>query len=990
MAGLQRDDPELRAPIEHLEGRGSTVPRAFSRALPTFAIRRGVLYKKYFGTSNSPWLLVVPTSLREEIFQACHDDPTSGHLGYSRTLAQIREKYYWPKLPKTVHLYTRSCHECQRRKKPPSKPAGLLQPITPPTKPFQQIGMDLLGPFPPSTMGNRWIIVATDYLTRYAETKALPSGTAVEVAKFFIESIVLRHGAPEVLITDRGSSFMAQLTQEILRLSHTDHRRTTAYHPQTNGLTERLNKTIADMISIYAFSPWKLAFRPHLRKPCRYLHQLRQRTGKAISRISNDYAFTSSASGNKGRLTQQDGYKSNNRTRITRGLALEGCPAHPYVFCRYAFSPWKRAFRPHLRKPCRYLHQLRQRTGKAISRISNDYAFTSSASGNKGRLTQQDGYKSNNRPRITRGLALEGCPAHPYVFCRYAFSPWKRAFRPHLRKPCRYLHQLRQRTGKAISRISNDYAFTSSASGNKGRLTQQDGYKSNNRPRITRGLALEGCPAHPYVFCRYAFSPWKRAFRPHLRKPCRNLHQLRQRTGKAISRISNDYAFTSSASGNKGRLTQQDGYKSNNRPRITRGLALEGCPAHPYVFCRYAFSPWKRAFRPHLRKPCRNLHQLRQRTGKAISRISNDYSFTSSASGNKGRLTQQDGYKSNNRPRITRGLALEGCPAHPYVFCRYAFSPWKRAFRPHLRKPCRYLHQLRQRTGKAISRISNDYAFTSSASGNKGRLTQQDGYKSNNRPRITRGLALEGCPAHPYVFCRYAFSPWKRAFRPHLRKPCRYLHQLRQRTGKAISRISNDYAFTSSASGNKGRLTQQDGYKSNNHPPITRGLALEGFPAHPYVFCSSDAYSGFEFLSKRILAAAVLPSDGQSAEPRPDNSPGAPVKAGVWRVASPRTPSPAGGACTLGARCLVSSVTTDPSHVGHHTRTQGAPTGRCLVSGVTTNPEPCGFAHPRLAVRGVPVSGEKGTLVVELSPGYVWTLRGPPGEAIHRFGPCFS
>ncbi|KAM7284556.1 hypothetical protein ISCGN_001650 [Ixodes scapularis] len=159
---------------------------------------------------------------------------------------------HWPKLAqKTVHLYTRSCHECQRRKKPPTKPAGLLQPISPPTAPFQQIGMDLLGPFPPSTSGNRWIIVATDYLTRYAETKALPSGTAVEVAKFFIESIVLRHGAPKVLITDRGSSFMAQLTQEILRLSHTSHRRTTAYHPQTNGLTERLNKTIADMISMY-------------------------------------------------------------------------------------------------------------------------------------------------------------------------------------------------------------------------------------------------------------------------------------------------------------------------------------------------------------------------------------------------------------------------------------------------------------------------------------------------------------------------------------------------------------------------------------------------------------------------------------------------------------------------------------------------------------------------------------------------------------------
>ncbi|KAM7294021.1 uncharacterized protein ISCGN_023568 [Ixodes scapularis] len=171
MAALQRDDPELRALIEHLEGQGSAVPRGFVRTLPTFSIRQGVLYKENFSDNSTAWLLVVPSSLQEEIFQACHDDPTAGHLGYSRTLARIREKYYWPKLAKTVHHYTRSCHECQRRKKPPTRPAGLLQPIAPPSAPFQQIGMDLLGPFPPSTQGNRWIIVATDYLTRYAETK---------------------------------------------------------------------------------------------------------------------------------------------------------------------------------------------------------------------------------------------------------------------------------------------------------------------------------------------------------------------------------------------------------------------------------------------------------------------------------------------------------------------------------------------------------------------------------------------------------------------------------------------------------------------------------------------------------------------------------------------------------------------------------------------------------------------------------------------------
>lgn len=111
--------------------------------------------------------------------------------------------------------------------------------------------MDLLGPFPTSASGRKWIIVATDYLTRYAETKALERGTASETARFFVENVVLRHGAPAVVITDRGTAFTAELLGTVLRLSGTAHRRTTAYHPQTNGLTERVNKTLADMLCMY-------------------------------------------------------------------------------------------------------------------------------------------------------------------------------------------------------------------------------------------------------------------------------------------------------------------------------------------------------------------------------------------------------------------------------------------------------------------------------------------------------------------------------------------------------------------------------------------------------------------------------------------------------------------------------------------------------------------------------------------------------------------
>ncbi|UYV74773.1 hypothetical protein LAZ67_12000923 [Cordylochernes scorpioides] len=113
------------------------------------------------------------------------------------------------------------------------------------------VGIDLLGRFPISHLGNKWIIVCTDYLTRYAITRALPSADAQQVAKFVLEDVVLKHGAPREIITDRGRVFQSKLISELTGLCSSAQRFTTAYHPQTNGLTERLNKTLADMMSMY-------------------------------------------------------------------------------------------------------------------------------------------------------------------------------------------------------------------------------------------------------------------------------------------------------------------------------------------------------------------------------------------------------------------------------------------------------------------------------------------------------------------------------------------------------------------------------------------------------------------------------------------------------------------------------------------------------------------------------------------------------------------
>jgi len=216
-----------------------------------YEIVNGILCKKNYDPSGKKWLPIIPKHLRKEILAHFHDAPTAGHLGFLKTYDRIRKRFFWPGLYRSVRRYILHCRECQRRKSPPQQPSGRLISIPPAEVPFQRIGIDLLGRFPKSIQGNKWIIVCTDYMTRYVITKALPTAAAPEIAKFILEDVILKHGAPRVIITDRGQVFQSKLVSELIKLCNTTHRMTTAYHPQTNGLTERFNKTLGDMLSIY-------------------------------------------------------------------------------------------------------------------------------------------------------------------------------------------------------------------------------------------------------------------------------------------------------------------------------------------------------------------------------------------------------------------------------------------------------------------------------------------------------------------------------------------------------------------------------------------------------------------------------------------------------------------------------------------------------------------------------------------------------------------
>lgn len=246
----QLKDPQLSRLIHHLEGTHTTTPKIANKSR-NFLLDNGILYKQNYCPDGDPHLLAVPSSLRRCLLTSLHDDPTAGHLGFYKTFDRLRKRYFWPRMYTTVQKYVKSCLHCQRRKPSPLPTPGLLQPLSPCYNPFERVGIDLFGPLPITPSGNRWVVVAIDHCTRYVETMALPRGTSEEIAKFFITHLLLRHGAPRVLVSDRGRSFLAQLLQDVLRACSVIHRPTSAYHPQTNGLTERFNHTLSDMLAFY-------------------------------------------------------------------------------------------------------------------------------------------------------------------------------------------------------------------------------------------------------------------------------------------------------------------------------------------------------------------------------------------------------------------------------------------------------------------------------------------------------------------------------------------------------------------------------------------------------------------------------------------------------------------------------------------------------------------------------------------------------------------
>ena len=209
----------------------------------------GLLY----AVDNGQRKLVVPQGkLRQALMHGAHDALVSGHLGFNKAYERLRQGVTWPEMYSELKAYVRSCDSCQRNKTSNQKPIGLLKPLEIPTVRFEQVSMDFITSLPETKANHDAVMVIVDKLTKLV--MFIPTRTdmdTVATAKMFFNHWYRWFGLPKKIISDRDGRFISKFWKELFRLTQTRLAMSTSHHPQTDGQTEKANRTLEEMIRHY-------------------------------------------------------------------------------------------------------------------------------------------------------------------------------------------------------------------------------------------------------------------------------------------------------------------------------------------------------------------------------------------------------------------------------------------------------------------------------------------------------------------------------------------------------------------------------------------------------------------------------------------------------------------------------------------------------------------------------------------------------------------
>ena len=194
--------------------------------------------------------------LRSRLMRELHETEYSGHFGIRRTLDAVSRLYYWPRMARDVRSFVKSCRVCQRTKVLNQRPAGELASLPVPTRRWEDISMDLITHLPTSPdTGHNSIVVFVDRLTKM--THFVPCHhtiTATQLAELFIQHIFRLHGLPRTVVSDRDSKFTSDFWRYVFKRLGTKLAMSSGYHPQTDGQTERMNRTLEEMLRAFCGS----------------------------------------------------------------------------------------------------------------------------------------------------------------------------------------------------------------------------------------------------------------------------------------------------------------------------------------------------------------------------------------------------------------------------------------------------------------------------------------------------------------------------------------------------------------------------------------------------------------------------------------------------------------------------------------------------------------------------------------------------------------
>lgn len=242
---MQTKDHEAKRLRERTQARAAEAPRDSVWSIDP----KGLL--RFEGRAYVPRIPAV----KQEIMKVNHDDPTGGHTAYARTLENIRRKYFWHNMNDEVRKYVNTCDTCQRIKVHRHAPYGKLQPLPIPEGPADLMSMDFITGLPASKHGGQTydaILVVVDAYTKY--TLYLPCRKdikAPELAQLMIDRVFPIMGAPQNMVSDRGSLFTGSYWSTLCHYLGTRRRLSTAYHPQTDGATERMNQEVQYYLRAY-------------------------------------------------------------------------------------------------------------------------------------------------------------------------------------------------------------------------------------------------------------------------------------------------------------------------------------------------------------------------------------------------------------------------------------------------------------------------------------------------------------------------------------------------------------------------------------------------------------------------------------------------------------------------------------------------------------------------------------------------------------------